>query len=96
MLSLGRAYSDEDANVYHYIEKYATSESDWDGQDTTEYIEEVLQTQTFKMEKIIRKRLIQPRKIQIFQLKIPPNIYYQTAIAVTYQKTNWEGCLQNS
>lgn len=39
-LSLGRAYSDEDANVYHYIEKYATSESDWDGQDTTEYIEE--------------------------------------------------------
>ena len=26
--------------MHHYIEKYAISESDWDGQDTTEYIEE--------------------------------------------------------
>lgn len=39
-LSLGRAYCDKDINIYHYIEKYATSDNDWDGQDTTEYTEE--------------------------------------------------------
>ena len=91
----GCLYSDEDANVYHYIEKYATSESDWDGQDTTEYIEESsadTNIQNGENNQEETNTTTQDTNISTENT----TEYILPAIAVTYQKTNWEGCLQNS